>query len=102
MDKKIYTVTLADGTELPHLRLNGNNFISGSRITHSMFAGNCSTVVISDGETEELHEHMALVQITENDGEYWFVLRDIPEQEIRLNQMEDLLAGLLFGGGENV
>lgn len=98
MDDKIYTVTMADGTKLSGLRMNGNNFISTAKITTDMFAGNCSPVIISDGEVEERHEYMALVQITENNGEYWFVLRDIPEHELRFNQMEDLLAGLLFGG----
>ena len=56
-----------------------------------MFAGNCSPVVISDGDTEETHNNMKLVQITQSDGEYWFVLLDIPESELlRLKTQSDL------------
>lgn len=102
MDGKNHTVTLADGTVLSGLSLNGNNYISSAKITAAVFAGNCSPVVISDGETEERHENMQLVQITEDNGEYWFVLRDVPEQELRFNQLEEIVARLLFGRGEGV
>ena len=32
MEDKIYKITLADGTVLENLTLNGNNFISGENI----------------------------------------------------------------------
>ena len=32
MDEKIYKITLADGTEIRNLRLNGNNFISDTPV----------------------------------------------------------------------
>ena len=81
-EEKVYTVTLADGTELTNLTLNGNNFISETAIGAAVFEDNCSPVVISDGETEETHEHMELVQVTVYGGDYWFVLRDIPQEEL--------------------
>lgn len=82
MDEKIYKITLADGTVLDGLSLNGNNFISSAQVDASAFESNCSPVVINDGETDEVHEHMDLVQVTEVDGKYWFVLRDITKTEL--------------------
>ena len=88
---KTYSVTLSDGTKLENLRLNGNNFISAVPVTKSMFDGNCSKVTISDGETEEVHENLDLVQITENGGEYWFILRSLtPDELFRIKMQSDI------------
>lgn len=88
MDEKIYSITLADGTVISNLRLNGNNFISGTELTRDMFVGNCSTVIIDDGETQNIHENMELVQITKNGGEYWFILREISPTELSQMKMQ--------------
>ena len=82
MDEKTYKIILADGTVLDGLTLNGNNFISEEPISASIFEANCSPVVINDGTDDETHEHMALVQVTEVAGKSWFVLRDIPQNEL--------------------
>lgn len=82
MDDKIYKITLADGTVIDNLKLNGNNFISPVEIDETIFDENCSNVTISDGEKEDIHINMELVQITKMGEEYWFVLRDVSEQEI--------------------
>lgn len=83
MDTKTYTITLADGTVLDELALNGNNYISRKPISPEVFAGNLSPVAIRDGEREETHDHMALVQCKQMAGETWFILRDLAAQEIR-------------------
>jgi hypothetical protein len=83
MDEKIYTITLADGTLIENLRLNGNNYISTEPINAVIFEGNCSPIVISDGTHNETHDNMELIQITEVNGEYWFVLRDISLEELK-------------------
>lgn len=83
MEDKIYTITLEDGTKIKDLHLNGNNFISEKQIKQSIFDGNLGTVIISDGEVEETHKNMELVQITQTSGEWWFVLIDIPESELK-------------------
>lgn len=88
MDEKIYKVILADGTVIGNLTLNGNNFISKEPIDRAVFVANCSPVVINDGSTDEVHEHMELVQITENGDEFWFVLRDITEKELEFEKMK--------------
>lgn len=88
MEDRIYTITLGDGTELANLRLNGDNFISEAPVDADIFLDNCSPVVISDGENEELHENMELVQVTVVAGEYWFVLRDITLAELDKIKMQ--------------
>lgn len=82
MDEKIYTITLEDGTQIENLRMNGNNFISQEQIDPEIFDGNLGEVTINDGENDELHENMGLVQVTQMGDEYWFVLRDVPASEI--------------------
>ena len=91
MDEKIYTVTLADGTEIGNLRLNGNNYISQSEVDPAIFTGNCSPVTISNGENSEVHENMDLVQVTRMGTEYWFVLRDLSTDEMeKIRNRSDL------------
>lgn len=88
MDDKIYKITLADGTVIDNLKLNGNNFISSNEIEKSVFDGNLLTVTINDGEKDEVHTNMELVQISKVDSEYWFILRDIPAEELAFIKME--------------
>jgi len=89
MEEKIYKIILGNGTEISNLKLNGNNFISTEKIEESVFADNCSPVTISDGKTETVHPNMELVQIVEQvPGEYWFVLRDISEEEFTRTKMQ--------------
>ena len=81
--EKTWKITLADGSVIDNLKLNGNNFISATRVQEEDFAGKLQHVIIEgpDGEHEE-HNNMALVQITEVHADYWFVLREYSEQEI--------------------
>lgn len=82
MNEKIYIITLEDGTRIENLRMNGNNFISQEQIDPEIFDGNLGEVTINDGENDEIHENMGLVQVTQMGDEYWFVLRDVPASEI--------------------
>ena len=99
-----FTVTLADGTQLTGLELNGNNFVSKTEITPETFRGKLSKVTISGNtEADEAgligeHHNMELVQIAHYtrkihgmpDG-YYFVLRDIPAAELeRLQARGDI------------
>lgn len=88
MENKTYSITLADGTIIGDLKLNGNNFISKTKISEDAFADNCTPITISDGEAEEIHDNMELVQITEMGDEYWFVLRDISKAEMEKIKMQ--------------
>lgn len=48
-DQKIYKITLADGTIIDNLTLNGNNYISAELIDASIFEGNCSPLLLTMG-----------------------------------------------------
>mgnify|MGYP005756099681 CR=1 FL=1 len=89
METTVYKITLADGTVIENLKLNGNNFISSTEIKEETFEGNCSPVTINNGTVDDVHENMELVQITKNKaGEYWFVLRDITSEELEKIKMQ--------------
>lgn len=101
MDNKKYSIILADGTIIEDLLLNGDNFISKNPIASSMFGGNCSPVIINDGENEEVHENMSLVQITKMGDEYWFVLCDISKDELmRMKMQSDIEYIAMMAGVE--
>ena len=104
MEKGTFKVTLADGTQLAGLELNGNNFISKEEVTVDTFRGKLGRVVISgDAEADDAgligeHSNMELVHIAHytqathgvDDG-YYFVLRDIPAAELeRLQDRGDI------------
>lgn len=91
MIEKNYKITLADGTEINNLKLNGNNYISTEPIDSSIFEGNCSPVIINDGTHEELHGNMELIQVIEVNSEYWFILRDLSSEELaQINIRSDI------------
>lgn len=83
MDEKIYKVTLADGTIIDNLRLNGNNYISDKELSADMFLGNLGTVTINNGEKDTVYENMSLVQLAKYDDEYWFILRTMTKKELQ-------------------
>lgn len=86
MDEKIYTLTLADGTVIENLKMNGDNFISTQKIDAAIFESNCTPVIISDGVSENVHEYMEYVEVANpTDNGYWFGLRDVSKKE-----MEDI------------
>ena len=112
MAKGTFTVTLADGTQLGGLELNGNNFVSKKEVTAETFRGKLGRVIIEgDAEADEAgligtHEHMELVQAAHytqathgvDDG-YYFVLRDIPASEMEKRQLRaDVDFALMLGG----
>lgn len=96
MADKTYTVTLSDGSKLENLTLNGNNFISMTAIAEDQFDGKLKGVTITDSEgKEEKHEDMFLVQVTHpNDSEWWFILADKTESQIKQEQLEQSIARL--------
>lgn len=83
MNEKIYKITLADGTVIENLRLNGNNYISGKALSADTFLGNLGTVTINDGEKDTVYENMSLVQLAKYDDEYWFILRTMTKKELQ-------------------
>lgn len=81
--EKTITITLADGTKLENLGLNGNNYISDEEIDSAVFEDNLHRVEIRDSETGEttvLHD-AELVQLVKYDEEYWFIFREKSPEE---------------------
>lgn len=99
MEDKMYTITLADGTVVDNLSMNGNNYISNAEIKESVFENNCAPVIISDGETEETHTAMALIHVTKMDGTYWFALRDRSASELEKIKMQSDIAYIAMMSG---
>lgn len=91
-----YKIILADGSELDDLDINGTNFIAHYPVTKDIFEHNLTPVEIIDNDPDSessipmlihmgIHEYMELVRIDHKEdlGEWWFILMDIPESEIR-------------------
>ena len=89
----MYTVKLADNTQLGNLELNGNNFISNTEITEDMFAGKLGTVEVTNHETGEVENYtdMELVQVTTVKGQYWFILREPSAQEKKFKELQSTI-----------
>lgn len=89
---KTYKITLSDGKVIENLKMNGNNFISKDEILEDIFIGNLSSVSIEDSEgVTENHTNMELVQVKQYGNEYWFILRDLTEDELtKITQRADL------------
>ena len=97
---QMYTITLADGTQLKNLELNGNNYIAEGVIEDSVFEGNLDTVTISDGETTETFENMCLMSNLVREGRAWIVIGEKTQQQMqeeRIAVLEDALDMLLSG-----
>lgn len=84
---RIYKITLDDGTIIGDLKLNGNNFVSKTEVDPAIFDGKLSTVEIDNGEYVDHHENMQLVQVTKEGDEWWFVLIDIPKEQIEKEKL---------------
>lgn len=88
----MYTITLADGTKLKNLELNGNNYIAEGVIEDSVFEGNLDTVKITDGETIETFTDMRLMSNIVRDNRSWFVLGEKSAQQKKEEAMAKQMA----------
>lgn len=87
----MYIVKLADGTELKNLGLNGDNFVSKTKIKDSVFEGNLSTVEITDTETKEktVLKDAELLLNKQYGEEYWFVIQEKTPGNKAMEQIEN-------------
>ena len=88
----IYTITLADGTKIPRLKLNGNNFVSQEELTEDIFEGNLSEVTISSENGTQVLHNVRLLQLTTYPTipslpGWYFVLQEIPKEELEMMQL---------------
>lgn len=77
----MYKITLADGTKLENLELNGNNYIAEGVIDDSVFKDNLATVTITDGKETTTYEDMVLLSHRVDGGRSWIVLGVKSEKE---------------------
>lgn len=98
----MYSVKLADGTELKNLRLNGNNFISDTPIGSEVFKDNLEEVIITDDQGNAEKITNAKVIFAKVLGEQSFVLVEKTKEEIEKEKILGLIADLtetvLLGG----
>ena len=72
----MYKITLADGTALENLVLNGNNYVASTAVDDAVFKDNMATVTITnleDGTAEQIEDGVLLSNIV-RDGKSWLVL----------------------------
>ena len=72
----MYKITLANGTEIGNLELNGNNYISPTAVDSAVFDGNMETVTIADvdsGDTRQITDGVLLSNIVRG-GRSWLVI----------------------------
>ena len=85
-EKRLWEVTLADGSKISSLTLNGNNFCSDKELTAAQFEGKLASVTCTDGKQSYTMTNAELVQILPGsatpDGRCWFVLRELSPEEL--------------------
>lgn len=98
----MYSVKLADGTELKGLELNGNNFISNTIIDDNVFKDNLTKVIITSPEGVSEYEDMKLIQNKVYGSQSWFILvektQEEKDKETILQLLADLTEVVLLGG----
>ena len=79
----MYTITLADGTKLEELDMNGSNYVSKEKVDESIFTdANLAAMKISDGETETEYKDMVFIQQMEwADGTFYLAFREKTDKE---------------------
>lgn len=87
--EKVFTITLADGTEIPNLHLNGNNWVSEEPVYLDQFIGKLGSVSITDGEETKYYENLKILPLIQHyEGStalvpgYYFVLQPITKEEM--------------------
>ena len=90
--EKSWKITLSDGTTIENLRLNGNNFVSETEIKKEMFDGKLLKVTIEgieDGKkVVNEYKNMELVQIVHYEDGFYFVLRELSQEEINMAKIQ--------------
>ena len=80
----MYKITLADGTALENLVLNGNNYVASTAVDDAVFKDNMATVTITnleDERTEQIEDGVLLSNIV-REGCSWLVLgQKTPKQK---------------------
>ena len=80
----MYKITLADGTALENLVLNGNNYVASTAVDDAIFKDNMATVTITnleDGTTGQIEDGVLLSNIVRDDKSWLVLGQKTPEQK---------------------
>lgn len=86
----MHKITLADGTVLDNLELNGNNYIAEGAIDNAVFKDNLATVTITDGTTAETYDDLVLRSNRVENGRSWLVFGQKTQQEKAMERLAEL------------
>lgn len=92
----MYKITLADGTTLENLVLNGNNFIAQMTVDDAVFKDNMASVTITnleDESSEQIEDGVLLSNIV-RDGKSWIVLGQKSAEQKRLEAIDSTFTDL--------
>ena len=85
----MYTIKLTDGTKIEHLEINGNNYISDTKIDESIFENNLSLLTIineDDGEETILRNAIVGQQQEWGDGKFYLIFAEKTREQL-LNEI---------------
>lgn len=94
-----YTIIFSDGSKLTNLTMNGNNFVSSSPIDWEIFKYNMSTVTIQCGDRTVVSKNMELIKYDKTGEEYWFILSEISESQLKMKKMQSQIDYLMMMTG---
>lgn len=86
----MHKITLADGTVLDNLELNGNNYIAEDAIDNAVFKDNLATVTITDGTTAETYDDLVLRSNRVENGRSWLVFGQKTQHEKDMERIAEL------------
>ena len=92
----MYKITLADGTALENLVLNGNNYVASTAVDDAIFKDNMTIVTITnldDGTAEQIEDGVLLSNIV-RDGKSWLVLGQKSAEQKRLETIDSTFTDL--------
>lgn len=85
----MYTIRLADGTELKNLGKNGDNYISATEIDESIFEDNTSEIVITDENgAEEVIKNAVFIQQMQFPDGYYFCFTQKTATELAFEKIQ--------------
>ncbi len=90
----MYSIRLADGTEIAGLNLNGNNFIPEGILDKNVFVGNLDKIAVIDGDgniEERFNQKVQFASIGEAET---FILMDKSKDEVEKDTFMLALAQL--------
>lgn len=80
MEEEKFTITLADESQIEGLLMNGNCFISKTEIDKSRLSDDNLLSVSINGQS---YENMTCDNFWQDKNEWWFILREKTEEELK-------------------